>query len=63
MVESRFTPGDVVVYRDLERMQWGPWEVVEIFVDTVIVSVEDRVYYPIRAGYLQKIKQGEGVFC
>ena len=63
MSEPRFTPGDMVVYRDLERMQWGPWEVVESFGDTVIVAVEDTVYCSIQAGYLQKIKQGEGVCC
>ena len=46
--------GDEVFYCDKDRVQWGPWKVVQIAGEEVTVMINERISYSIDAGLVQK---------
>ncbi len=48
-------PGDFVVYRDRDQIQWGPWEVTEVRGEQVTMVVENLVHCSAKVNVLEKV--------
>ena len=48
--------GDEVVYRDRDRIQWGPWKVVGVRGEEVTVMISEAISYSIDAGLVRRVK-------
>ena len=55
MIELEFRPGDQVLYKDLDQIQWGPWEVSGVVGETVTVIVEEMITCEAKADFLEKV--------
>ncbi len=60
MPGTELRPGDAVVYRDGDRILWGPWEVIRVLEGRATVEVEKRVTYSVDASLLQKVEVPQG---
>ena len=43
MEESKFAPGSLVYYVDVDLVRWGPWRVIRAEKAIVTVLVDDRL--------------------
>ena len=57
MSESDFQPGDCVIYKDLDQIEWGPWVVTEANGDLVTLDVESEFFYSMKASSLHRLSE------
>ena len=58
MAVSDFRPGDEVTYRDLERVRWGPWKILDVLGDDILVEIDEEFSYAMSARLLDKVGSG-----
>ena len=58
MVAQALKPGDMVIYRDQDEVNWGPWEVSDVMGDTVMLVVEEMIQCPAKVTDVRKVQQG-----
>ena len=56
MPEPELKSGDLVVYRDLDQVQWGPWEVTDVKGNVATVAVDKQLTCPVDARLLRKVE-------
>ena len=57
MSEFDFEPGDCVIYRDQDQIEWRPWVVIEANGDSVTLDVEKAFRYSVKASILHKLAE------
>ena len=60
MEPSEIRPGDQVNYIDVDRIRWGPWQVVSVEGRSAVILIDGLTELPISLDHLAKPGDHQG---